>query len=99
MRILTKATDTTVYKDALSSLNRADPITLAGHFVIRRPMTTAFVQDVITRRARSCEARSRYWAQVLKETNNVASSRIPLPSGIPTEVTPVLDPDRFYEAV
>lgn len=62
-------------------------------------MTTASTQDPITRRARSCEARSRYWAHVLEETNSAASSRIPLPAGIPPEVTAVLDRDRFYEAV
>lgn len=62
-------------------------------------MSTASVQDPITRRARSCEARSRYWAQVLREANSTVSSRIPLPAGIPSEVTAVLDRDRFYEAV
>ncbi|MEP6887967.1 MAG: diguanylate cyclase [Nitrospirales bacterium] len=62
-------------------------------------MSTASVQDPITRRARSCEARSRYWAQVLREANSTAPSRIPLPAGIPSEVTAVLNRDRFYEAV
>lgn len=62
-------------------------------------MSTASVQDPITRRARSCEARSRYWAQVLREANRTAPSRIPLQAPIRSEVTAVLDCDRFYEAV
>lgn len=62
-------------------------------------MSTASVQDPITRRVKNCEARSRYWAQVLTEANSTAVSRIPLPTGIPSEMPAVLGRDRFYEAV
>lgn len=62
-------------------------------------MRTASIQDPITRRARSCEARSQYQAQVLAEATSTAVFRIPLPTGVPCEMPPVLDRDRFYEAV
>lgn len=62
-------------------------------------MSTASAQDLATRQARSCEARSQYWSQALTESNSTAISRIPLPAGVPTGVTAVLDRDGFYEAV